>query len=80
MPFRGRNSAAILCVAIAVFATVVSRIDITAPAMVLAPAWQAVPDRHAALHRREDAPRAEQTVSLLAVLPSRVPPSPLTLT
>ena len=37
MPFRGRKSAAILCVAIAVFATVVSLIDITAPAMVLAP-------------------------------------------
>lgn len=79
MPFRTRRSAAILCLALAVFVTVVSIVDIAAPAEVLAPVWQAVPDLHGDLVRQQDSRRAERTLSLLASLPSRAPPSPLTL-
>jgi hypothetical protein len=74
VPFRMRKSAAVLCIAIAVFATIVSAIDDMAPVLVLAAAWQVVPLPASVVIRREDAPCDEQTASLLAIALSRPPP------
>ena len=75
MPFRMRKSAAVLCIAIAVFATIVSAIDFAAPVLALAAAWQRTPLPTAVVIRREDAPCDEQTSALLSLVLSRPPPS-----
>jgi hypothetical protein len=69
-----RKSAAALCLVIAVFATIVSALDVMAPALVLAAAWQLVPASTAVVIRREDAPSQEQTSPLLSLALSRPPP------
>ena len=79
MPFRMRPSAAILCIAIAVFTTVVSAIDFVAPALLVIAAWQLVPVTSVAIVRRDDRRRDEQTSSLLELLLSRPPPHTIAL-
>lgn len=63
-----------LCIAIAVFATVVSAVDVAAPTLVLAAAWQVVPIQRAAVIHRDDQQRKEQTSALLASAAPRPPP------
>lgn len=74
VPFRLRTSAAILCIAIAVFATIASAGDVMAPALVLAAAWQIVPLPAAVAIPRDDALCEEQTSALLSLALSRPPP------
>ena len=72
-----RKSVAVLCIAIAVFATIVSAIDFIAPALVLAAAWQMVPIPGAVVIRSDDASCREQTSALLSLVLSRPPPRSL---
>jgi hypothetical protein len=74
VPFRMRTSAAVLCIAIAVFATILSAVDVIAPALVLVAAWQMAPLPTAVVIRREDTPVDEQTSALLALALTRPPP------
>jgi hypothetical protein len=69
-----RKSAAVLCIAIAVFATILSAVDAMAPALVLLAAWQMVPLPAGIVIRREDAPVDEQTSALLSLALTRPPP------
>jgi len=74
VPFRMRTSAAVLCIAIAVFATVVSAIPLMPPALIVAAAWQLAPLALIAVVSCDDAPCEEQTAALLSLVPSRAPP------
>ena len=69
-----RKSVAVLCNAIAVFATILSAIDFMAPALVLAAAWQMVPIPGVVDIRSDDTPCREQTTALLSLVLSRPPP------
>jgi hypothetical protein len=77
MPLRLRTPVAVVCIAIAIFAACVPSVVLTVPVAILAPAWLYVAP--SAFVRLPDAdPRAaEQTSSLLRLLPTRAPPSPL---
>jgi hypothetical protein len=74
VPFRMPKSAAVLCIAIAVFATILAAVDAMAPALVLLAAWQVAPPPAGIVIRREDAPAEEQTSALLSLTLSRPPP------
>jgi hypothetical protein len=69
-----RTSAAVLCIAIAVFATILSAVDVIVPALVLVAAWQIAPLPTAVVIRREDTPVDEQTSALVSLTFSRPPP------
>jgi hypothetical protein len=69
-----RTSAAVLCIAIAVFATVVSAIELIPPTLIVVAAWQFAPFPTTVIARRDDAACEEQTAALLSLVLSRAPP------
>jgi hypothetical protein len=74
-----RKSLTALCLAIAVFVTVVSGMDVPAPVLLLPALWQSVPAFAAATIYVDAARPDEQTSSLRASLAPRPPPRTLYL-
>ena len=72
---RIRNTSAVLCIAIVVFAVFVPALASNLGSVILVPLWLVVPAVAITVIRRDALRSDEQPVSLLAVLDSRAPPS-----
>jgi hypothetical protein len=78
MPIDTRTSRAALCVAIAVFSTVLAAVAALGPPVVLLASWALVPQCPVVpLPRITMSVSDEQTTALLSLRLSRPPPTPL---
>jgi hypothetical protein len=74
---RNRQAAAVLCLALLVFAAVLPAVAATVGTVVLVPLWTVEPAVSVTIIRRAAARCDEQPVALLSTLTSRAPPTTL---
>ena len=76
---RTRKTVAVLCIAVVVCAAFLSAVAVSLPPVILTALWLVIPAVAVVVIRRQAVQCDEQPVSLLSLVLSRAPPSPLAL-